>query len=293
MELAAIVGFPIAFAALLATIFIEGSDPSSLLLPGPLVLVFGATIGVAVAGSTVRDAVSAFKMVPAVFTARPPDLKATVDKLVELADLVRHSGILALDGAATDTDDEFLKSALQGVADGADSEDLAEHLQDTSEAHAKSARRSANFFNVMGGYAPTVGIIGTVVALTHVLANLSTPNKLGPMIASAFVATLWGLLSANFIWLPLGNRLTRLGELQTERQELVIVGVLAIQEGISARALAERLNVLVPHTGKDVGDARRTRDANRGGTAGGKPAKGRPARRADTAPHREKEAVDA
>ena len=98
----------------------------------------------------------------------------------------------------------------------------------------------------MGGYAPTIGIIGTVVSLTHVLENLDDPGHLGPMIASAFVATLWGLLSANFLWLPIGARLRRLSELDVERMNLLMEGVLAVQAGSQPRLLGERLRAMVP-----------------------------------------------
>jgi chemotaxis protein MotA len=123
-------------------------------------------------------------------------------------------------------------------------------LEDQIATWSKATRVSSSFFSALGGYAPTIGIVGTVVSLTHVLGNLSTPDKLGPMIASAFVATLWGLLSANFIWLPLGTRLRRLAELEAERRQIVVEGVLAIQSGTSSRALAERLTAMVPYSPK-------------------------------------------
>jgi chemotaxis protein MotA len=97
----------------------------------------------------------------------------------------------------------------------------------------------------LGGFAPTVGIVGTVVSLTHVLENLNQPDELGHMIAAAFVATLWGLLSANFIWLPIGGRLQRLGELEVERMTLVMEGMLAVQAGSPPQFVGERLRALV------------------------------------------------
>jgi chemotaxis protein MotA len=107
-------------------------------------------------------------------------------------------------------------------------------------------RTAAKFFTGMGGYAPTIGIIGTVVSLTHVLENLSDPASLGESIAAAFVATLWGVLSANFLWLPIGTRLIRLAELDVQRMTILIEGVLAIQAGSQPRTLGERLQALVP-----------------------------------------------
>ena len=98
----------------------------------------------------------------------------------------------------------------------------------------------------MGGYAPTIGIIGTVMGLVHVLENLSNPDQLGHLIAGAFVATLWGVMTANVIWLPIGSRLGRIGQLESGRMELVIEGVLAVQSGANPRVVAQRLESLMP-----------------------------------------------
>jgi chemotaxis protein MotA len=126
---------------------------------------------------------------------------------------------------------------------------------------------SSKFFAALGGYAPTIGIIGTVVSLTHVLENLSSPDHLGPMIAAAFVATLWGLLSANFIWLPLGAKLKRLSELEVERMTLLMEGLLAVQNGTQPLLLAERLKAMVPADAQ--GKAKETNSkANDGGKPG-------------------------
>jgi chemotaxis protein MotA len=246
MDLAMIIGLVGAFGSLLAMVFIEHSSPASLLLPGPMILVFGATIAVGLAGSTLTDAITAFKSIVPAIRGRRPDFEGTIDRLIQLADLARHNGLLSLESEAEGLDDPFLSTALQGVADGTDSEDLGVMLTDEIATSETRDRTSAKYFTALGGYAPTVGIIGTVVSLTHVLANLSTPGALGPMIASAFVATLWGLLSANFIWLPLGSRITRLCDLESERKAIVLEGVLAIQSGTSARVLGERLSAMIP-----------------------------------------------
>jgi chemotaxis protein MotA len=250
MDLAMIIGLVGAFGSLIAMVFIEHASLTSLLLPGPMVLVFGATIAVGLAGSTVADTIKAFTSIPIALRGKRPDFQGTVDTLILLANKARHQGLLSLDEDADGIDDPFLRMALQAVADGTDSDDLATVLEDEIASRSKVARTSAKFFSTLGGYAPTVGIIGTVVSLTHVLANLSTPDRLGPLIASAFVATLWGLLSANFIWLPLGARLMRLSDLETERMNIVLEGVLAIQSGTSSRSLGDRLSAMVPSRAK-------------------------------------------
>jgi chemotaxis protein MotA len=98
----------------------------------------------------------------------------------------------------------------------------------------------------MGGYAPTVGIIGTVVGLVQVLRNLEEPSVLGPLIAAAFVATLWGVLSANFLWLPMSAKITRNSELRTAQMELLLTGVSEILAGTNPRAIRQRLRAMLP-----------------------------------------------
>ena len=245
MDPATIIGLVVAFGALFAMITLEGSSITAILLPAPIILVFGATMAVGIAGGTIKDAISAFKALPSAFTGKTSKPQATIDQLVTLAEKARSDGLLSLEQEAEGVDDPFLKGALQNVADGTDGEELRILLEDELATKAKSQRNAAKYFTTMGGYAPTVGIIGTVVSLTHVLENLSTPDHLGPMIAAAFVATLWGLLSANFLWLPIGSRLRRLSDLEVDRLTLTMEGVLAIQAGSQPRLLGERLRAMV------------------------------------------------
>lgn len=246
MDPATIIGLLVAFGSLYAMITIEGAHVSSLLLPAPMVLVFGATIAVGLAGSTFADTMAALKALPHAFRGKVEKPKQVIDQMVGLADTARKNGLLALEQEAAGVKDPFLRNALQNIADGTDGEELRLLLEDEVITTSKSNRQSAKFFKALGGYAPTVGIIGTVVSLTHVLENLDKPATLGPSIAAAFVATLWGLLSANFIWLPIGDRLGRLAELETERMTLIMEGVLAIQSGSQPRLLGERLAAMVP-----------------------------------------------
>lgn len=246
MDPATIIGIVVAFGALYTMITLEGAHVQALLLPAPMVLVFGATIAVGLAGGTMRDFITAVKAVPGAFRGRTFKPQEVIDRVVLLAEKARSEGLLALEQEADEVDDPFLKGALQNIADGTDGEELRMLLEDEIETRARAGRTASKFFASLGGYAPTVGIIGTVVSLTHVLENLSTPEHLGPMIATAFVATLWGLLSANFMWLPIGTRIRRLTDIETERMTLLMEGVLAVQAGSQPRLLGERLRAMVP-----------------------------------------------
>ena len=246
MDPATIIGLIMAFGALFGMMSLEGAQVGALLLPGPMVLVFGATIAVGIASATIPDAIMAVKSLPRAIKGIKIKPQETIDQMVALAEIARRQGLLALEQEADKLSDPFLKSALQGVADGMDAEDLAIMLEDQVATQERADRQAAKFFTSMGGYAPTIGIIGTVVSLTHVLENLSDPGSLGHSIAAAFVATLWGVLSANFLWLPIGTRLIRLVELDVQRMTIIVEGVLALQAGSQPRVLGERLRALVP-----------------------------------------------
>lgn len=246
MDPATLIGIVLAFGALFAMITIEGSHITAILLPAPMVLVFGATIAVGIAGGTLRDTVKAVKALPGAFLGKTTPPQKLIDQVVGLAEKARSSGLLALEQEADKITDPFLRGALQNIADGTDGDELRILLEDEIATRTKESRNAAKFFTTLGGYAPTVGIIGTVISLTHVLENLDTPSTLGPMIAAAFVATLWGLLSANFLWLPIGSRLKRLSDIEAERMTLLMEGALAVQAGSQPRLLGERLQAMVP-----------------------------------------------
>ncbi len=255
MDVALILGILLAFGSLYAMITLEGAHVESLLIPAPMALVFGATIAVGIASGTVKDAVRAFSSIPRAFkgVGGPSDAEL-VEKVVGFAEVARRQGVLALEEFVADEKDEFLKTALQDIADGNDAEEIRVVMEDKIDATESGHRTSAKFFMGMGGYAPTIGIIGTVVSLTHVLEKLDKPDTLGPMIATAFVATLWGLLSANFIWLPIGTRLTRLAEIETARMTLQMEGMLSVQSGNPPHVVRDRLTALLPAGTKKAKD---------------------------------------
>ncbi|WP_298862386.1 MotA/TolQ/ExbB proton channel family protein [uncultured Microbacterium sp.] len=245
MDPSLIIGLVLAFGALLATISMEGASINALLLPAPMLLVFGATIAVGIGSGTLQDTILAIKSLPRAFTGDKGKPAQAIAGIVAYAETARTSGLLALENGVAEEKDPFIRQALQSIADGVDAEDLRVLLEDEISSTATRNRTASKFFMTLGGFAPTVGIIGTVVSLTHVLEQLDTPDTLGPLIAAAFVATLWGLLSANFIWLPIGGRLQRIGEMELERMTLQMEGMLAVQAGAAPLLVEERLRALI------------------------------------------------
>ena len=246
MDLAAIVGIGLAFAAIFGAQVMEGGDPVSILLPAPLMLVVFGTLGAAMAGGVLKDATGLGGQLVRAFTSKTTASGDLVDAVVALAERARREGLLALEDAAKAVTHPFLRRGLEMAIDGTDPEELGEIMHAEVEAKRKADKTGAKIFADMGGYAPTIGIIGTVMGLVHVLASLSDPAKLGELIAGAFVATLWGVMLANVVFLPLGSRLKRISELECDQMELAIEGVLAIQAGANPRLVAQKLRSLLP-----------------------------------------------
>jgi len=246
MELGTPIGIGLVFGAVGVSMVMEGSSPTSLLLPPAMILVFVGTFGAAMAGGLLKDSTGVVGYLKRAMTAKPAGSDEVVAAIVGMADRARREGLLALEEAARDIEDPFLKRGIELTVDGTDPEELATILESQIDAKRRADRAGVKFFADMGGYAPTIGIIGTVIGLVHVLGNLSTPESLGHLIAGAFVATLWGVMSANAMWLPISNKLKRISDAEVATMELVLEGVLAVQSGTNPRMVEQRLRSLLP-----------------------------------------------
>lgn len=251
MDPATLIGVLLAFVVVIVTNVLEGGNPMTLMLFPPMLLVFGVTLLISFAGGTVADAKLSVRGFKRAFTAKAPSAADLVPSIVVLAEKARREGLLALEDSLREIDDPFLVRALTLAIDGTDPEELREILEAEVDAQRAEDRQAAKFFAAAGGYAPTIGIVGTVMGLVHVLEQLAQPEELGHLIAGAFVATLWGVMSANVIFLPIAARLRRLGELEVDRMELIIEGVAAVQAGSNPRLVAQRLRSRLPVDQRD------------------------------------------
>jgi chemotaxis protein MotA len=246
MDPASLAGIGLAFGAIIVSMIMEGGSPMAIIAIPAMILVFGGTIGAVMAGGMLKDTLGLGKVLMRALMSKPVLVDELVDTVVALADRARREGLLALEDAIKAVDDPFLRRGLELAIDGTDPEELREILECEVDAKRKADRVGAKMFADMGGYAPTIGIIGTVIGLVHVLENLSQPEKLGHLIAGAFIATLWGVMTANVMWLPLGNRLKRLSDLECGQMELAVEGILSIQAGANPRLVAQKLRSLLP-----------------------------------------------
>ena len=247
MPPATLLGMALAVGSLLAMMVLEGSSPLAVVLVPPLILVLGGTFGAAIAGSTMADVRRIGSWFRLAFAPEKVSHNAKlVALLVELATHARKEGMLPLEKRARNVEDPFLRRGLQMAIDGVPVEQLRAVLEDEITVQRSDDRVAARFFARMGGYAPTIGIIGTVVGLVQVLQSLQDPEVLGPLVATAFVATLWGVLSANFIWLPMSVKIQRNSDLRAAEMQVLVAGVTEILAGTNPRALRVRLQSMLP-----------------------------------------------
>jgi chemotaxis protein MotA len=251
MKATTAIGIVVAFVGLALGATMEGSQLPAFFNVPALVIIMSGTIG-AVMASTSFDSM---KTIPVLYkkaiSGEVPDLNARAQLLVGLAERARREGLLALDDELAKIDDGFTKKGLQLVVDGTDADIVAEVLEIETEAMAARHAAAGKVFKDAGGFAPTIGIIGTVMGLVHVLENLDNPETLGPAISGAFIATLYGVAMANVIFLPTANRLAGLSKAEVELRTLTVEGILGIQAGDNPRILAEKLQSFIPPALRD------------------------------------------
>jgi chemotaxis protein MotA len=241
IDLTSLVGIPIAIGLVLLGQALEGGDTRSILQLTAAVIVFGGTFGAVLISFPLADVKAAFRSLHRVFLEddEPPD--ATITAILRYARLARKDGILALDDEAANAQDPLLRKGLMLAVDGVNPKTLREMLEiDLASAEDRDLV-PARVFESAGGYAPTVGIIGAVLGLIHVMENLSDPSRLGSGIAVAFVATVYGVGTANLLFLPIASKLRARASAAARRRVLIFEGVLAIQEGLNPRLIDQKL----------------------------------------------------
>ena len=230
-------GLIIALFFILFGQWLEGGHAGSLVQLTALLIVGGGTLGAVVTANPGHVLKGSLKMAGLAMKNVKDDKPELSKMLLDFAVLARKDGVLALEAKMSSISDPFLKRAIGMVVDGVDRNVARDVLE--SQAHHDNA--AAKVWESAGGFAPTVGILGAVLGLIHVMENLSDPSKLGPGIAVAFVATIYGVGMSNLIFLPLAQKAKMKITAQKDRKTLIIEAVLGIQEGMSTNALSEKI----------------------------------------------------
>jgi len=246
MDIASLVGLLIAIVSLLGAFFLEGGTIGMILVLAAAIIVFGGTIGVTIISFTLDEIKGVPYFVKMVFNGKPIDYDYYLDMLLINADKARREGLLSLESQLELIENEFMARGLQMVIDGNNRETTSEILEMEIEVFEKKEKVGYDIFMTAGGFAPTMGIIGTVMGMVQVLSNLSSPDELGASIAVAFLATLYGIASANILWIPFASKIKNRIEKETLLMEMILDGILAIQSGDNPRSIREKLSIYLP-----------------------------------------------
>lgn len=239
-------GFAAILAAIVVSTVMDGNSFGPLIGPSSFVLVFFGALGAGLMAYRKTDVGRLPKALIYCLKGSPPDPSAAVTTLAALAQTARRDGMLALEERLDEIADPFLASGLRYLVDGLDADRVRELLEIDIAALDDRHQAVIGFFRAVGGYAPTFGMVGTVIGLINMLGNLSDPEQLGAGMALALLTTLYGVLIANVTFNPIASRLERLNRLELEAREVVLDGVLSIQAGLSPRLLVERLETYLP-----------------------------------------------
>lgn len=239
-----LISFAGLFLALLAIIggqLLEGGSVGSLFQVTAFVIVIGGTAGAVMLQCALPVFFRGVRMAKWAFMPPPLDGDQLIADVANWSNTARRGGLLALEPAIEDIADPFAKRGLQMLIDGAEPEALRDALQVEVDAYETQQKQAAKVWEAAGGYAPTIGILGAVLGLIHVMENLSDPSKLGAGIAVAFVATVYGVGSANLIFLPIANKLKNIVAREIVLREMLIEGLISVANGENPRLIQRKL----------------------------------------------------
>lgn len=242
MDILSILGIIIAFVALLGGNFLEGGVLQSLLNMPAALIVFGGTIGAALLQTPMVTLKRSLHLFSWVFKPPVVNFSHQIQQISQWAAIARRSGLLGLEQTAKKESDIFAKKALNLLIDGADAQSIRRILEADISLGEQRDINAAKVYAGMGGYAPTIGIIGAVMGLIYVMRNLGDPSELGAGIAVAFVATIYGVAFANLLLLPIANKLIIYVSHQSQLKELIVEGVLYIADGENPKSVEMKLS---------------------------------------------------
>ena len=246
MDIATIAGLIAGLTTIFVVLIMDGGSPAELFAhPSAILLIIGGSLSATILTSPLKTVIQLPKYFIQAFTTKSFDAKATIELLTKLADRARREGLLALEEDSKKIKDPFLQKGIMMVVDGVDSEQVSAILETNVEQMKARHKQGVGFFAAAGGYAPTFGIIGTVMGLISVLKQLDNPSALGASIAAAFLATLWGLLTSNLIYLPLSGKLKAKSDEEARNRYMQLEGILAIQAGENPRIVRDKLSAFL------------------------------------------------
>ena len=241
MDILTIAGTLLSFVAILGGNYLEGGHVAALSSSVAMLIVLGGTVGAVMVQTPMDVFMRSLKV--AIWVLFPPknNEKETIDKIVEWSNIARKEGLLGLEEMTESEPEFFARKGLQLLVDGSEPDIIRSILDVELEAKEYKDTQAAKVYEGLGGYSPTIGIIGAVMGLIHVMGNLADPSSLGGGIAVAFIATIYGVGLANLFFLPMANKIKSVVHGQAVFREMIIVGIISIAEGENPRNIETKL----------------------------------------------------
>ncbi len=255
MEISTLIGLILGVGAMVGSMILEGGNPMSLLNLPAAVIVLGGCAGALFVAFPLKQVLRLPVAITQTFQPYKGSPQVLIELFVKLADQARRDGLLSLEEEARKIEDDFIKKGVMLIVDGVDPSVVQEVMETDTEQVAERHKEGIEMLKALGGFGPTFGIIGTVMGLVNVLSNLSNPESLGHSIAVAFIATLYGVATANILWLPMANKLKQKNQSEMIAREVAMQGVLAVQSGENPRIVREKLESFLAPKLRGKGDA--------------------------------------
>ena len=254
MDIFLIIGLVLGAICIVMALILKGASVAMLLNGEVAVIIFGGMIAAVLSSYTMADIKRLPKVMKVLMSNEEPDLNGMIEKMVELSNIARREGLLALEAPVNELDDPFMKQGLELVVDGAEAEQIRDLMESEVDAMESRHHRRSGLFKTAGATSPTLGVMGAAIGLIGALGNLSDINKLGPMIASAFVATIFGIFMGYLVMIPFATRLEAKNEEEVLLKTMIIEGVMDIQAGHSAKVIEQKLYAQIPPEKRKVSE---------------------------------------
>ena len=241
LDLATVGGLILAVGGIITGMTLEGGSIREILQPTAALIVFGGTLGAVMITTPLGVLLSAMKAVVSVFLEKQQAPNLVIEEIIGYASKARKNGIVSLEQDAATAPDKFLRKALNLAVDGTDLQEMHKMMELEMAVEERRTDMEAKVFEAAGGYSPTIGIIGAVLGLIQVMKNLANIDEVGRGIAVAFVATIYGVESANILFLPVGNKIRSRTQAAIEIKELILEGVAGIVEGLNPKLIRTKL----------------------------------------------------